>query len=139
MESRLLTKEKSAATSSKASTSTANDPLHQLLDVQKLDGSFQASTKLFNVLLDTESHTDPKQRFPLPKELQSSNEEGWNLWTTALALAWLELKMSHRKGEWGLVASKSLKWLNAQLKKLANAPSGNDLVQMAVNTLQAKS
>jgi Ca-activated chloride channel family protein len=87
-----------------------DDPVRErlisLIMLQRADGSWEMSSELER-LIGRDSFRPGLQiagATPLMKDFQ-------RVWATALALAWLERHADHLRGEWGMAAEKSRRWL----------------------------
>jgi hypothetical protein len=92
-------------------TKQTEDRMSELIGLQKSNGIFEISSKDW-----TESVLDFfAGKY---KDVQSSCPPGvtLELWITALAIKIIEVKMSDKKELWELVAQKSNKALNVELK-----------------------
>jgi len=90
------------------------DTLQQLVLMQSFDGSWSPSdrlAKVFNASCEV---------FSIPSELQTVSDAAWS---TALSLAFLEMRLASRQEEWALVAEKARAWLvaNGQLVQTLEA------------------
>jgi hypothetical protein len=100
------------STNSVSKTKQPEDRMDELISLQKSSGMFEISLK---------DWTGTALDFYLGKyeDVQSKCPSGVaiNLWFTALAITIMEIKMSEKKELWELVAQKSKKSLNVELKK----------------------
>jgi hypothetical protein len=115
-----------------SSTKSPRDTLNALLDLQKLNGSFEVTSTLASLLCLPLSELQT-----LPAGLPSISID-FKLWATALVIGYLEKSLQTLKQEWELVAEKSKKWIDGELKKTGVESSqlnANLLVQKAVEKL----
>ncbi|EGC38522.1 hypothetical protein DICPUDRAFT_148826 [Dictyostelium purpureum] len=92
--------------SPKGNSLSNNDPLINLLKLQKANGSFEKnSVTQFNIDMTK-----------APVELSSNTNE--NIWSTLLVIAKIAKDFSSQKSQWERVILKSTKWVKQQLKAL---------------------
>ncbi|KAI4214755.1 MAG: hypothetical protein LQ351_002831 [Letrouitia transgressa] len=98
-----------------------NDPLQDIISLQKFDGSWDINKQLLAVLAKSESKVD-KHRLTL-KPVPSKQ-----LWATALAIAFLESKMAADKEIWELVVGKGRNWIEREQDwEMDGSGQGQDL------------
>ncbi|MFT7803509.1 von Willebrand factor A domain-containing protein 5A-like [Arapaima gigas] len=81
------------------------DPLLELIDLQKADGSWDLQQSLASILGKQEEEV--VKASPGKPELSS-------VWATVLAVLWLHGHKAESKDEWQFVATKAMAWIKAQ-------------------------
>ncbi|XP_045441379.1 von Willebrand factor A domain-containing protein 5A isoform X2 [Pipistrellus kuhlii] len=104
-------------------TNHTDDPLVQLISLQKADGSWDLNEGLATAL--GMSLGDIQAALPV----KSADSSGW---ATVLAVTWLHDKHKDKKGEWELLERKAVAWIHS------HAGSARDgLVKAAVDFLKS--
>jgi len=124
-------KSSSSSTTSSSSAVDSRSSLMNLLKLQKIDGSFEASQALATSLrlaLSTLSQ--------IPSDLALPNNLS-KLWTTALVIAFITKEFASLKSEWELVVGKSKSWIDKQLgvAGLSQSTSPSKLISRAQGIL----
>ena len=96
-----------------------------LIEIMQHDGSWELSSTLANIISVNFSHLQescPFEDCKLNKKLLIQSETYENIWTTAIALSWLDMFWKTTYKHWMLINQKSKQWLMRQ-----HLPNGFDL------------
>jgi len=124
----------SVSRASVPNTTSLKPILNELLDHQKLDGSFKANSNLSAIL-----RLSLPQIQTIPSLDGDSKTLPLDIWVTALVLGFMEKILASLYTEWELIAIKAKGWINAELKKFGfnSQVTANFLVQRAKDVLTA--
>mmetsp|Transcript_143392 Transcript_143392/g.458375 ORF Transcript_143392/g.458375 Transcript_143392/m.458375 type:complete len:955 (-) Transcript_143392:222-3086(-) len=110
-----------AATPTTATVGRGGDPLQRLVLLQRFDGAWELGVGLLAAI-------EPSAAVAAtPPPASGASDEAW---ATALALAFLGLRLAAREEEWSLVAQKAAAWLRGK------GFDDKDLVEQAKAVLQ---
>jgi len=125
----------SDASSSPPKPFTDDERMHQLISLQSFNGSWPASSSPeLRQLVDLNDDIDIHQAVGLP--IWSEEVPLLTVSTTAVVVAWLQVKMKSDEDVWELVVHKAMFWLKAQAQG-AQAFDVEDVLRRARSLFQA--
>jgi Ca-activated chloride channel family protein len=108
------------------------DPLLDILSQQRLGGGFNMNKRIYDILQISDS-----KLYSVADDMQVKNgTDRLEILTTAIILAFLELKFGDRKNEWEAVVLKSRSYLEDQIKKFSPTIDGEPLQVWAARFVQ---
>lgn len=111
-----------------------SDPLLDILSQQRLGGGFNMNRRIGDIL----QISDSKLR-SIADDMQGKNKvDRLEILTTAIILAFLELKFGDRRDEWEVVVSKSQRELEDQIKNVNPTIDGKPLLEWVKKFMKEK-
>ena len=111
-----------------------SDPLLDILSQQRLGGGFNMNRRICDILQISDS-----KLHSIADDMQMKNgADRLEILTTAIILAFLELKLGDRRDEWEAVVSKSQRELEDQIKNVNPTIDGKPLLEWVKKFMKEK-